>query len=162
VGYNWVSTEDQVTNVQLDAVAWVGCTRVFSVSAAGAQRDRPKLGRALDYMRPGDTLVVWKLEWVARSFKQLIETVESLGGNGIGFRSVSESIDTTYHRRQAGVPHIRGAGRGRALHDPGAHPSVGLDTARARSRVGDRPRSLTDKDLEMAKTLLANPDITVD
>jgi hypothetical protein len=95
IGYARVSTQDQSTDLQLDALAKAGCARVFSESASGAQRDRPELACALYYMRPGDTIVVWKLDRVARSFKQLIETMESLGGNGIGFRSVSESIDTT-------------------------------------------------------------------
>jgi len=95
VGYARVSTQDQSTNLQLDALAKAECTRIFSESASGAQRDRPELARALDYMRPGDTLVVWKLDRLARSLKQLIETVESLEGKGIGFRSLTESIDTT-------------------------------------------------------------------
>ncbi len=156
-----VSTQDQSTNLQLDALAKVGCARVFSESASGAQRDRPELARALDYMRPGDTLVVWKLDRLARSLKQLIETVESLEGKGIGFRSLTESIDTTtaggkltFHIFVALNEFERSMIRERTR--------AGLDAARARGRVGGRPRSLTDKDLEMAKTLLANPDITVE
>ncbi|NCA72024.1 MAG: recombinase family protein [Sphingobacteriia bacterium] len=161
VGYARVSTQDQSTNLQLDALAKAGCSRVFSESASGAQRDRPELARALDYMRPGDTLVVWKLDRLARSLKQLIETVESLEGKGIGFRSLTESIDTTtaggkltFHIFAALAEFERSMIRERTR--------AGLDAARARGRVGGRPRSLTDKDLEMAKTLLANPDITVE
>ena len=161
VGYARVSTQEQSTNLQLDALAKAGCTRVFSESASGAQRDRPELARAIDYMRPGDTLVVWKLDRLARSLKQLIETVESLEGKGIGFRSLTESIDTTtaggkltFHIFAALAEFERSMIRERTR--------AGLDAARARGRVGGRPRSLTDKDLEMAKTLLANPDITVD
>jgi DNA invertase Pin-like site-specific DNA recombinase len=161
IGYARVSTQDQSTDLQLDALAKAGCSRVFSESASGAQRDRPELARALDYMRPGDTLVVWKLDRLARSLKQLIETVESLEGKGIGFRSLTESIDTTtaggkltFHIFAALAEFERSMIRERTR--------AGLDAARARGRVGGRPRSLTDKDLEMAKTLLANPDITVD
>jgi len=161
IGYARVSTQDQSTNLQLDALNKAGCTRVFSESASGAQRDRPELARALDYMRPGDTLVVWKLDRLARSLKQLIETVESLEGKGIGFRSLTESIDTTtaggkltFHIFAALAEFERSMIRERTR--------AGLDAARARGRVGGRPRSLTDKDLEMAKTLLANPDITVE
>jgi DNA invertase Pin-like site-specific DNA recombinase len=161
IGYARVSTQDQSTNLQLDALAKAGCARVFSESASGAQRDRPELARALDTMRPGDTLVVWKLDRLARSIKQLIETVESLEGKGIGFRSLTESIDTTtaggkltFHIFAALAEFERSMIRERTR--------AGLDAARARGRVGGRPRSLSDKDLEMAKTLLANPDITVE
>ena len=161
IGYARVSTQDQSTNLQLDALNKAGCSRVYSESASGAQRDRPELARALDYMRPGDTLVVWKLDRLARSLKQLIETAESLEGKGIGFRSLTESIDTTtaggkltFHIFAALAEFERSMIRERTR--------AGLDAARARGRVGGRPRSLTDKDLEMAKTLLANPDITVE
>jgi DNA invertase Pin-like site-specific DNA recombinase len=161
VGYARVSTQDQSPNLQLDALAKAGCARVFSESASGAQRDRPELARALDTMRPGDILVVWKLDRLARSLKQLIETVEPLEGKGIGFRSLTESIDTTtaggkltFHIFAALAEFERSMIRERTR--------AGLDAARARGRVGGRPRSLTDRDLEMAKTLLANPDITVE
>jgi DNA invertase Pin-like site-specific DNA recombinase len=161
VGYARVSTQDQSTDLQLDVLAKAGCARVFSESASGAQRDRPELARALDTMRPGDTLVVWKLDRLARSLKQLIETVEFLKGKGIGFRSLTESIDTTtgdgkltFHIFSALAGFERSMIRERAR--------AGLDAARARGRVGGRPRSLTDRDLETAKTMLANPDITVE
>jgi DNA invertase Pin-like site-specific DNA recombinase len=75
VGYARVSPQDQSTNLQLDALAKAVCARAFSESACGTQRDCPELARALDYSRPGDTLVVWKLGCLARSLKQLIETV---------------------------------------------------------------------------------------
>ena len=72
-----------------------GCSKVFEEKASGAQRERPALQAALDYMREGDTLVVWKLDRLARSLKQLIETVEEFGARGIGLRSLTEAIDTT-------------------------------------------------------------------
>jgi hypothetical protein len=78
VGYARVSTRDQDTALQLDALTAAGCDRIFTEKASGAQRDRPELHAALDYMRPDDTLVVWKLDRLARSLKQLIETVEGL------------------------------------------------------------------------------------
>ena len=78
VGYARVSTQDQNPQLQLDALEKAGCERVFIEKASGAQRDRPELGAALGYMRSGDTLVVWKLDRLARSLKQLIETVEDL------------------------------------------------------------------------------------
>jgi DNA invertase Pin-like site-specific DNA recombinase len=161
VGYARVSTNDQSTDLQLDALKRAGCLRIFSESASGAQRDRPELTRTLDYMRAGDTLVVWKLDRLARSLKQLIETVESLEGQGIGFRSLTEAIDTTtaggklvFHIFAALAEFERGMVRERTR--------AGLDAARARGRVGGRPRALDANDLEAAKTLLVNPEITVE
>ncbi len=95
VGYARVSTRDQTVALQLDALNAAGCVRVFEETASGAQRDRPQLAAALDYMRAGDTLVVWKLDRLARSTKQLIETVEGLARRGIGFRCLTQDIDTT-------------------------------------------------------------------
>ena len=95
VGYARVSTQDQKAGLQLDALTAAGCERVFEEKASGAQRDRPRLAAAVEYMREGDTLVVWKLDRLARSVKQLIETVDDLDGRGIGFRSLTEAIDTT-------------------------------------------------------------------
>src|SRR5208283_33119 len=95
VGYARVSTRDQNAALQREALAKAGCGRVFEEAASGAQRDRPQLMAALDYVRAGDTLIVWKLDRLARSLKQLIETVEELERRNIGFRSLTEAIDTT-------------------------------------------------------------------
>jgi len=95
VGYARVSTRDQTVALQLDALNAADCVRAFEETASGAQRDRPQLAAALDYMRAGDTLVVWKLDRLARSTKQLIETVEDLARRGIGFRCLTQDIDTT-------------------------------------------------------------------
>ena len=95
IGYARVSTQDQHPALQLDALHAAGCTKVFVEQASGAQRDRPQLQAALDYARPGDTLVVWKLDRLARSLTQLIETIELLAARDIGFRSLTEAIETT-------------------------------------------------------------------
>jgi DNA invertase Pin-like site-specific DNA recombinase len=94
VGYARVSTLDQKPTLQIDALKAAGCTRIFIEKASGAQRERPELSAALDYIRQGDTLVVWKLDRLARSMRQLIETVEDLQSRGIELRSLTESIDT--------------------------------------------------------------------
>ena len=83
VGYACVSTQDQDLTLQLDALQAAGCERIFTEKASGAQRDRPQLSAALDYMRPDDTLVVWKLDRLARSLRQLLDTVEALHGRQI-------------------------------------------------------------------------------
>jgi hypothetical protein len=95
IGYARVSTQEQDLSLQLDALKAAECEKMFEEKASGAQRERPALQAALAYMRRGDTLVVWKLDWLARSLKQLIETVEDLGERGIGLRSLTEAIDTT-------------------------------------------------------------------
>jgi DNA invertase Pin-like site-specific DNA recombinase len=95
VGYARVSTREQNQALQLDALQAAGCERVYTEKASGAQRERPELKAALDYAREGDTLVVWKLDRLARSIRQLIETVEDLEQRKIGLRSLTEAIDTT-------------------------------------------------------------------
>jgi hypothetical protein len=98
VGYARVLTKDQSPHLQLDALKSAGCEKVFEEKASGAKRDRPELIAALGFMRAGDTLVVWKLDRLARSLKQLMETVDDLSERGIGFRSLTETP-----RRRAAV-----------------------------------------------------------
>src|SRR5215208_6391002 len=95
IGYARVSTQEQDPALQHDTLEQAGCDKVFTEKASGAQRDRPQLTAALEYMREGDTLVVWKLDRLARSLRQLIETAEDLQTHGIELRSLTESIDTS-------------------------------------------------------------------
>src|SRR6476661_897988 len=98
VGYARVSTHEQTLALQQDALKRAGCERVFTDTVSGAKwtaQERAGLTNALAFMRPGDTLVVWKLDRLGRSLKQLIETVTALQERGIGFRSLTEQIDTT-------------------------------------------------------------------
>lgn len=95
IGYARVSTWDQTTEPQLAALADAGCAKVFEETASGTRTDRPELARALEYLRPGDTLVVWRLDRLGRSLQHLIAVVSDLHARGIGFRSIHESIDTT-------------------------------------------------------------------
>src|SRR5690554_2555196 len=95
IGYARVSTADQTTDPQTDRLAAAGCERIFVETASGALRDRPQLRACLDYLRPGDVLVVAKLDRLGRSLAHLIETVTTLDSRGIGLVSLSESIDTT-------------------------------------------------------------------
>ena len=89
IGYARVSTQDQELSLQLDALQQSGCKKIFTEKASGAQRDRPELKAALDYLRPGDTLVVWKMDRLARSLRQLIDTFEHLREREIGLRSLT-------------------------------------------------------------------------
>ncbi len=95
VGYARVSTSDQNLDLQVDALNRAGCGRVFTDTASGSLAERPQLSAALDYLRSGDTLVVWRLDRLGRSLSHLVETVKGLEERGVGFRSAQESIDTT-------------------------------------------------------------------
>jgi DNA invertase Pin-like site-specific DNA recombinase len=94
LGYARVSTTDQQPQLQVDALTAAGCYRMFTETASGAV-NRPTLEQLLDQLRPGDTLVVWKLDRLGRSLRHLVDTVTGLADRGIGFRSLQEAIDTT-------------------------------------------------------------------
>jgi DNA invertase Pin-like site-specific DNA recombinase len=160
IGYARVSTQDQNPELQLDALQQAGCEKVFIEKASGAQRDRPELKAALSYLRPGDTLVVWKLDRLARSLKQFIETVEGLEQQEMGFRSITEAIDTTTSGGRL-VFHIFGALAEFERSIIRERTMAGLASARARGRTGGRPGSLTEADVAEAKVLLRDPEITV-
>ena len=161
VGYARVSTRDQTVALQLDALTKAGCVRVFEETASGAQRDRPQLAATLDYMRPGDTLVIWKLDRLARSTKQLIETVEGLARRGIGFRCLTQDIDTTTAGGRL-VFTIFSAIAEFEREIIQERTRAGLDAARARGRSGGRPPALKPHDIKEARALLADPEITVE
>jgi hypothetical protein len=95
LGYARVSTTDQQPQLQVDALTAAGCYRVFTETASGARTDRPTLAQLLDQLRPGDTLVVWKLDRLGRSLRHLVDTITGLADRGVGFRSLQEAIDTT-------------------------------------------------------------------
>ncbi|EJW10919.1 Resolvase [Rhodovulum sp. PH10] len=160
IGYARVSTIDQNLALQRDALTEAGCEQIFTEQLSGAVTDRPELAAALQFARKGDTLVVWKLDRLARSVKQLIETVEKLRARGIGFRSLTEAIDTTtaqgrlvFHMFSALAEFERSLIRERT--------QAGLTAAKRVGRTGGRPPKLTADDIEAAKAMLANPDIGV-
>lgn len=161
IGYARVSTQDQKPELQLDTLQQAGCEKVFIEKASGAQRDRPQLKAALDYVRAGDTLVVWKLDRLARSLKQLIETLELLESREIGFRSLTETIDTTSSGGRL-IFHIFAALAEFERSLIKERTKAGLAAARARGRLGGRPPSLSEDDLVIATALLRDPDITVE
>ena len=153
IGYARVSTRDQNYDLQLDALSDVGCKRIFEEKLSAANRDRPQLQAALDYVRGGDTLLVWKLDRLARSLKQLIETVEMLSEREIGFRSLTENIDTTSSGGRL-IFHVFGALAEFERSIIRERTTAGLVAARARGRVGGRPPSLSEEDIHIAKALL--------
>ena len=160
IGYARVSTIEQNLALQRDALTDAGCGKIFTEQMSGAVTERPALHDALEYARSGDTLVVWKLDRLARSMKQLIETIEKLRVRNIGFRSLTEALDTTtaqgllvFHMFSALAEFERSLIRERTR--------AGLAAAKRVGRTGGRPPKMTDEDIEAARALLANPDIGV-
>ncbi|MDG2258575.1 MAG: recombinase family protein [Paracoccaceae bacterium] len=153
IGYARVSTADQSVDSQVAALSAAGCDRVFEETASGAKADRRVLAEVLDYLRPDDAFVVFKLDRVARSLPHLLEIMETLKSRGIGFQSLTEEINTTtpggkllFHVMAAIAEFERDLIRERTMH--------GLKAARAKGRVGGRPRQMTDNKIEAARTLL--------
>jgi DNA invertase Pin-like site-specific DNA recombinase len=154
IGYARVSTVDQDPALQLDALASAGCGKVFEDRASGARSDRAGLRSALEYVREGDVLIVWKLDRLGRSLPHLIETVTKLEERGVGFRSITEAIDTTTSGGRL-VFHLFGA-LGQFERDLiQERTRAGLKAAATRGRKGDRkPVVLPDK-LERARGMVA-------
>lgn len=138
VGYARVSTADQALEPQTDALTAHGCEKLFTDIASGARTVRPGLGQAVEFCRPGDTLVVWKLDRLGRSMSHLIATVRALEEHGVGFRSLTEHVDTTTPGGRL-IFHVFGA---LAEFERGLiqeRVQAGLKAARARGRTGGRP-----------------------
>lgn len=159
VGYARVSTQDQNPELQMDALSAAGCEQVFHEKAAGTSRERPELTACLRSLRQGDQLVVWKLDRLARSLKDLVEIIDDLQRRGVGFRSLTESIDTTNTSGRL-VFHIFGA-LAEFEHSLIRERTIaGLAAARARGRKGGRKPALSKADVRKATAMLADPLIT--
>src|SRR3546814_957193 len=158
VGYARVSTSDQNPELQLDALRRAGCERVFTEKASGARDDRPELARILaDVLRAGDTLVVWKLDRLARSLKKLIATAEDLEREKIGLVSLTESIDTTTPGGILTFPVLGAIAQfERALIRE--RTTAGLVEARRQGRKGGRPSAMrSEGHTSELQSLMRNP-----
>ena len=156
VGYARVSTAEQSLALQQDALAKAGCGRTFNDVVSGAVEERAGLAAALDYAREGDTLVVWRLDRLGRTLRHLIAQVTALDARGVGFRSLTEAMDTTTTGGKL-VFHIFGALAEFERDLIRERTRAGLAAARARGRMGGRPRVLSPERVEMARVLLADP-----
>jgi DNA invertase Pin-like site-specific DNA recombinase len=155
VGYARVSTAEQSLDLQLDALRAAGCERLFTDIASGAKAERQGLTEALVYVRPGDTLVVWKLDRLGRSLRHLIEVVTALHERGVGFRSLQESIDTTTSGGKL-IFHVFGALAEFERDLIRERTRAGLTAARVRGRKGGRPRAMNETQIAMARAMLAD------
>jgi DNA invertase Pin-like site-specific DNA recombinase len=152
IGYARVSTHDQTLNLQQDALRKAGCDRIFTDTASGAKAERIGLEEALNYVRKGDTLVVWRLDRLGRSLPHLISTMTDLEERGIGFKSLTENIDTTTSGGKL-IFHIFGALAEFERNLIKERTTAGLVAARARGKKGGRPNALTARQISIAKDL---------
>ena len=160
IGYARVSTLDQNERLQTDALTKACCERLFTDHASGAKAHRPELDRLLDVIREGDTLVVWKLDRLGRSVQNLVDLMNLLQGRGVGFRSLTENMDTTtpggilvFNVFAAMAQFERDLIRERT--------NAGLQAARARGRKGGRPSKLTEKQRTRIRELYQSQTLTV-
>lgn len=160
VGYARVSTLGQDFGMQTDALKEAGCERLYTDVASGAKVARPGLVEALDYLRAGDTLVVWRLDRLGRSLSHLIEVVRGLHDDGVGFRALQEQVDTTTAGGKL-VFHVFGALAEFERELIQERTAAGLKAARARGRVGGRRKRMTPEQVRQASLLLASPNCDV-
>jgi DNA invertase Pin-like site-specific DNA recombinase len=158
IGYARVSTKEQVLDLQLDALKKAGCEKIFRENESGAKTDRPELEKCLEYLRPGDVLVVYKIDRLARTTKQLINLIDDLQKKGVHFQAIGNSIDTTtpqgrfFFTIMAGLSEME-----RELIIE--RTRAGLSSARARGRLGGRPR-VDDKKIKRAIKLYRSGEMT--
>src|SRR5438128_894275 len=164
IGYARVSTQDQTLNLQKDALEKIGCAKIFTDIISGATTERQGLDEALTYVREGDSLVVWKLDRLGRSLKHLIETITNLNNRKIGFKSITENIDTTTSGGKL-IFHIFGALAEFERDIIRERTNAGLQAARARGRLGGRPKAKTldtPKKVTLAQSLYDDKNNTID
>ena len=155
IGYARVSTQDQNLNLQIEALTKAGCEKVFEDKVSGTRAERPGLTKALELMRTGDTLVVWKLDRLGRSVKHLVDLVAGLQKQGVQFKSLTDAIDT-------GTPsgrfffHVMASLAEMERELKVERTRAGLEMARQLGRKGGRKRLMTDSKILSAKKLLAN------
>src|ERR671932_1590142 len=160
IGYARVSTQDQTLDLQLDALKKAGCEKFYTDTASGAKAEREGLEEAINYAREGDVLVVWRLDRLGRSLRHLIETITLLNGRKVGFRSLTENIDTTTSGGKL-VFHIFGALAEFERDIIRERTTAGLEAARARGRFGDRPSVMLTDPLRLVQAAMGRPDTTV-
>lgn len=155
VGYARVSTMDQNLELQFSALTQAGCGKIYEDRMSGIRAERPGLKLALEVLREGDTLVVWKLDRLGRSVKGLVDLVTELEKLGIQFKSLTDSIDT-------GTPagrfffHVMASLAQMERELTIERTRAGLIAARQQGRIGGRKRKMTDSKIASAKKLLAN------
>lgn len=155
IGYARISTVDQNLDLQEDALCKAECKKIFQDVASGASDTRKGLAEAIEFARPGDIVVVWKLDRPGRSLKHLIEIINQLHEKKVGFMSLQEKIDTTTSGGKL-IFHVFGALAEFERELIRERTQAGLKAARARGRKGGRPKKMTAKQVSMARKLLSD------
>ncbi len=161
IGYARVSNDDQNLDLQRDALSRAGCRKIYEDRISGAKAARPGLTAALDAARAGDVLVVWRLDRLGRSLKDLIELVGTLDRQGVGLQSLQESIDTTSNSGKL-IFHMFGALAEFERNLIRERTHAGLTAARARGRKGGRPKALDPTKRRLAVKLYHERQHTID
>jgi DNA invertase Pin-like site-specific DNA recombinase len=155
IGYARVSTDEQNLDLQLSALKQAECEQIYTDKVSGTKATRPGLTDALSHLRSGDTFVVWRLDRLGRSLRHLIDTVTDLQERGIGFKSLTEAIDTTTSGGKL-VFHIFGALAEFEREIIKERTRAGLTAARSRGKTGGRPKALTEKQARILHQLAAD------
>ena len=155
IGYARVSTQDQNLDLQTEALTMAGCKKVFDDKISGSRAERPGLSKALEMLREGDTLVVWKLDRLGRSVKNLVDLVGELQKQGIQFKSLTDAIDTSTPSGRFFF-HVMASLAEMERELTIERTRAGLEVAKQLGRKGGRSRKMTDSKIESAKKLLAN------
>lgn len=153
VGYARVSTADQQLDLQINALNEAGCERIFTDKESGGSSQRLGLQEALQFLREGDVLVVWRLDRLGRSLTHLIEIMNTLGARHIGIQSLTEALDTTTASGRL-VFQLFGMLAEFERHLIRERTRAGLQAARAQGKLTGRPRGLTVDQLRMARTMI--------
>jgi len=156
IGYARVSTEEQILDLQIDALTDAGCVKLYLDKCSGSRSDRPELAKALDYVREGDTFVVWRLDRLGRSVRHLIEKISQFEERGIGFKSLQETIDTTTSTGKLTF-HIFAALAQFERDLIGERTRAGLEAARRRGRIGGRRTVMSPDKLKIVRDLYDDP-----
>jgi DNA invertase Pin-like site-specific DNA recombinase len=144
IGYARVSTKDQNLSLQKDALQKEGCELIFEEKASGAKSDRPELRRMIDQLRKGDIVVIWKLDRLGRSLRDLVNLVTEIQDKGAGLKSLNDSIDTTTPQGKLTF-HLFAALAEFERDIISERTKAGLESARARGRKGGRPKGLSEQ-----------------
>ena len=160
IGYARVSTDDQNLNLQRDALSKSGCEQIFEDKLSGAKSQRPGLQQLLEYARTDDTIVVWRLDRLSRSLKDLIEMVATLEAKGIALKSLQESIDTSSSSGKL-IFHVFAALAEFERNLIRERTQAGLQAARARGPLGGRPKALNQDKRALAVKLYREKQHTV-
>jgi DNA invertase Pin-like site-specific DNA recombinase len=160
IGYARVSTHEQNLDLQRDALKAAGCDKIIEDTASGGKAQRDGLDRVRELLRKGDVLVVWRLDRLGRSLRHLIELMTELEGQGIGFQSITEAIDTTSPGGKL-VFHIFGALAEFERNLIRERTKAGLEAARARGRKGGRRHKLDDRKRALAVDLYRQKKHTI-